>query len=177
MAVNTPLQGTAADIIKVAMIRIQNRIEELGLSARRSAASASALGVGHATAVLIASYSIVDKVGVSRSHPLAYIIVLFGYTGAILTPYVVQQRGDLFLKRPSQPAHQQHDAQRVLQASGRTRNPNQAGDAGMQEGGVADNSDYRAFTPAFSMPSAWPMPAPMQAVVSRILSGGKAPSV
>ena len=34
MAVNTPLQGTAADIIKVAMIRIQNRIEELGLSAK-----------------------------------------------------------------------------------------------------------------------------------------------
>jgi len=34
MAINTPLQGTAADIIKVAMIRIQNRIEELGLSAK-----------------------------------------------------------------------------------------------------------------------------------------------
>jgi DNA polymerase-1 len=34
MAVNTPLQGTAADIIKVAMIRIQNRIEELGLSTK-----------------------------------------------------------------------------------------------------------------------------------------------
>ena len=34
MAVNTPLQGTAADVIKVSMIRIQNRIEELGLSAR-----------------------------------------------------------------------------------------------------------------------------------------------
>jgi DNA polymerase-1 len=34
MAVNTPLQGTAADMIKVAMIHIQNRIEELSLSAK-----------------------------------------------------------------------------------------------------------------------------------------------
>jgi DNA polymerase I len=34
MAVNTPLQGTAADIIKVAMLRIQDRIEALGLSTR-----------------------------------------------------------------------------------------------------------------------------------------------
>jgi DNA polymerase-1 len=34
MAVNTPLQGTAADVIKVSMIHIQNRIEELGLSSK-----------------------------------------------------------------------------------------------------------------------------------------------
>jgi DNA polymerase-1 len=34
MAVNTPLQGTAADVIKVSMIHIQNRIEELGFSSR-----------------------------------------------------------------------------------------------------------------------------------------------
>jgi DNA polymerase-1 len=34
MAVNSPLQGTAADIIKVAMIHIQNQIEGLGLSTK-----------------------------------------------------------------------------------------------------------------------------------------------
>jgi len=34
MAINTPLQGTAADMIKVAMIRIQNRLEELHLSTK-----------------------------------------------------------------------------------------------------------------------------------------------
>jgi len=34
MAINTPVQGTAADIIKLAMINIQNRIEALHLSTK-----------------------------------------------------------------------------------------------------------------------------------------------
>ncbi len=65
----------------------------LGLSARRSATPAPALLWAVTTALLIASYSIADKVGVSRSHPVAYIITLFGCTAAILAPYVLHQRG------------------------------------------------------------------------------------
>ncbi len=34
MALNTPIQGTAADIIKLAMIRVRNRMQQEGLSAR-----------------------------------------------------------------------------------------------------------------------------------------------
>ncbi|HYL82402.1 MAG TPA: EamA family transporter [Candidatus Acidoferrum sp.] len=65
----------------------------LGFSARRSATSGPPLLWAVTTAGLIASYSVVDKLGVSRSHPLAYIIILFGWTSAILTPYVIHRRG------------------------------------------------------------------------------------
>ena len=34
MALNTPIQGTAADIIKIAMIRVRNKLKEMGLQAR-----------------------------------------------------------------------------------------------------------------------------------------------
>ncbi len=77
----------------LAILLVGGGITWLGLSARRSATSGAALAWAVTTAVLIASYSMLDKVGVSRSHPLAYIIILFGCTGGLLTPYVVQQRG------------------------------------------------------------------------------------
>lgn len=34
MALNTPIQGTAADIIKLAMIRVRERMKKEGLAAR-----------------------------------------------------------------------------------------------------------------------------------------------
>ncbi len=77
----------------LAILLVGGGIAGLGLSARRSATTTAALFWAVTTAALIASYSMVDKVGVSRSHPLAYVISIFGCTGIILTPYVLQQRG------------------------------------------------------------------------------------
>jgi drug/metabolite transporter (DMT)-like permease len=64
----------------------------LGLSARRTAGSIPALLWALLTAGAIASYSITDKVGVARTHPLAYVIVLLGLNGLTMTPYVLWKR-------------------------------------------------------------------------------------
>ncbi|MBI2002460.1 MAG: EamA family transporter [candidate division NC10 bacterium] len=64
----------------------------LGLAARGLAARIPALGWATATAALIATYSIVDKVGVMRSNPVAYIISLWVCIAAILLPYVLRYR-------------------------------------------------------------------------------------
>lgn len=34
IAMNSPIQGTAADIIKIAMIRVKERLEQLGMKSR-----------------------------------------------------------------------------------------------------------------------------------------------
>ena len=44
-AVNSPLQGTAADLIKLAMVRIDAALEAAGYSARHAAAGARRAGV------------------------------------------------------------------------------------------------------------------------------------
>ncbi len=64
----------------------------LGLRTRRTAARRSTIGWATTTAILIATYSMVDKVGVMRSQAVAYAIVLFGWNAAIMTPYVVMHR-------------------------------------------------------------------------------------
>lgn len=45
------------------------------------------------TAVLIATYSMVDKVGVMSSNAATYAVVLFGCNAAVMTPYVLGTRG------------------------------------------------------------------------------------
>jgi drug/metabolite transporter (DMT)-like permease len=64
----------------------------LGLSARRAAGTCRGLLWALATAGTIAAYSMLDKVGVSRTHPLAYVIVVLGLNGVGMTPYVLWQR-------------------------------------------------------------------------------------
>lgn len=65
----------------------------LGLSARRAAAGAAAVGWAAATALCIASYTMIDKVGVGRADPLAYIIVLFACNGTLMAPGIFWRRG------------------------------------------------------------------------------------
>jgi len=64
----------------------------LGLSAWRTRANASGLLWAGITAGLIAAYSMLDKVGVMRSNPLAYAVTLFGFDAVFVTPYVLLHR-------------------------------------------------------------------------------------
>ncbi len=95
VAVGAPLAlgEHLSPLAMLAILLVGGGIAGLGVSARRSATSATALLWAVTTAALIASYSMVDKVGVSRSNPLAYVITIFGCTGLILTPYVLHKRG------------------------------------------------------------------------------------
>jgi len=106
VAVGAPLiLGERLSLVAVlGVLLVGGGIAWLGLSARRAAASLSGLGWAVVTAVLICSYSIVDKAGVSRTNPLAYIIVLMGLNGACMTPVVLWRRdtrrlGDLWRRR------------------------------------------------------------------------------
>ncbi|HSB77804.1 MAG TPA: EamA family transporter [Candidatus Methylomirabilis sp.] len=92
MAAPIALGERLSPLAMLAILLVGGGISWLGFSAGRSATRVAALLWAVTTAALIASYSIVDKAGVSRSHPLAYIITLFGLTAVIMTPYVLQQR-------------------------------------------------------------------------------------
>ncbi len=65
----------------------------LGILARRASAGFSGLFWAVATSVFIASYSIVDKVGVSRTNPVSYIVLLMGANAVFMTPIVLWRRG------------------------------------------------------------------------------------
>jgi drug/metabolite transporter (DMT)-like permease len=75
------------------IVLVGGGIAWLGVSAWRSSASFSGLAWAVATAVFIASYSIMDKVGVSRTNPVSYIIiVLMGANAVFMTPVVLWRR-------------------------------------------------------------------------------------
>jgi drug/metabolite transporter (DMT)-like permease len=74
------------------IVLVGGGIAWLGLSARRSPGTTRGVLWALATAGTIAAYSMTDKAGVARAHPVAYVIVLLGLSGCILTPYVLWKR-------------------------------------------------------------------------------------
>jgi len=79
------------------IVLVGGGISWLGVSARRSSASLSGLVWAIATSVFIASYSIVDKVGVSRTSPVSYIILLMGANAFFMAPVVLLRRNRRYL--------------------------------------------------------------------------------
>ncbi|RPJ52973.1 MAG: hypothetical protein EHM24_33505 [Acidobacteria bacterium] len=77
----------------IGIVLVGSGIAGLGLSTRRSLAGGRAVAWAAATAVFIACYSMLDKAGVARAHPLAYIVVLFGCNAAMMAPFVLWRRG------------------------------------------------------------------------------------
>jgi drug/metabolite transporter (DMT)-like permease len=75
-----------------AILLVGGGVAWLGLSARRTRTGAAGLMCAGLTAVLIAAYSLVDKVRVMRSHPLAYAVTLFWCDAVFVTPYVLLRR-------------------------------------------------------------------------------------
>jgi drug/metabolite transporter (DMT)-like permease len=65
----------------------------LGASARSVGRSVVGLAWAATMAALIAAYSIVDKIGVTRTHPLAYALIFMACDTVLLAPYVLLRRG------------------------------------------------------------------------------------
>ena len=86
------LGESLSPVAMAAIVLVGGGVAWLGLSAWRARASAAGLLWAGITAVLIATYSIVDKAGVMRSNPLAYAVTLFGWEAFFVTPYVLFRR-------------------------------------------------------------------------------------
>ena len=93
LAAHFVLGETLSPSAVAAVALIGGGIVWLGVAGRGAGTRLSALGWAVLTALLIATYSIVDKVGVLRSNPLAYAIVLLGCNAVVMTPYVFWCRG------------------------------------------------------------------------------------
>jgi drug/metabolite transporter (DMT)-like permease len=87
------LSETLSPIAIGAILLVGGGIAWLGLSARRSGTRRSGLGWAVLTAICTATYSMVDKAGVMRSNPLAYVVSVFAWDALVMTPYVFFRRG------------------------------------------------------------------------------------
>jgi drug/metabolite transporter (DMT)-like permease len=61
-------------------------------SASLKAGSTSTLGWALLTAACISAYTLIDKAGVGRAHPVAYILFLYAWNAALMTPFVLAGR-------------------------------------------------------------------------------------
>jgi drug/metabolite transporter (DMT)-like permease len=82
-----------------AILLVGGGIAALGMTSLRSLAAGRGLLLAALTSVFICGYSMLDKIGVSRAHPLAYIIVLFACNAAFMAPFVLWRAGPLSLHR------------------------------------------------------------------------------
>lgn len=65
----------------------------LGVTARRDGRGPQGVRWAVLTALLIATYTVVDRVGVTDTHPVAYVIAVYGCNGLVMTPIVLARRG------------------------------------------------------------------------------------
>lgn len=77
----------------VGVLAVSLGVAWLGLSARTAGEGLGGLAWAVAMAALIATYSIVDKIGVTRTHPVSYAIVFMMLDSVLLAPYVLLRAG------------------------------------------------------------------------------------
>jgi drug/metabolite transporter (DMT)-like permease len=65
----------------------------LGLARTGGRPARAGLGAAVVWGALIATYAVIDKAGVSRTHPLSFMIVFLALEMLVLTPYVLLRRG------------------------------------------------------------------------------------
>jgi len=86
------LKETFTVLGSIGVVLISAGIICLGAGAHRKADHAKAVTLALCIGASIVSYSLVDKIGVSYTHPVVYIWFMFLISAVVLTPFVVRGR-------------------------------------------------------------------------------------